>query len=383
MTEIEAARSERNKLSGEVAQAKRKGEACEDKMEGSRRLGEKISAGEKEISSIEPSLDEALLLLPNPPDPSIPDGDASANRVEKTVGEAKDPPGGAVPHWETAEKLGICDFERAVKISGARFYCLIGAGAALERALVSFMLDRHTRNHGYTEVFPPFLVNNASMTGTGQYPKFQEEYFVCERDGLSLIPTAEVPVTNLYRDEILPAEKLPVAHCAYTACFRREAGAAGRETRGVLRVHQFNKVELVRFVRPEKSHAELELLTGHAEAILEALGLAYRRVTLAAGDLGFSSSKTYDLEVWMPGQKRFVEISSCSNFCDFQARRMKIRLRRDAKTKPEILHTLNGSGLAVGRTWAAVLENFLEADGSVRVPEVLRTYLGGLERISR
>lgn len=347
-----------------------------------RAMGERIAALEGEAEAAGRDVEAVLLDLPNLPADDVPDGGAEANRVVRTGGPAPRPSHG-VPHWEIGTRLGLVDFDRGAKVAGARFYVLTGLGARLERALVNFMLDLHVNEHGYTEVFPPFLVNGESMTGTGQFPKFADEYYTCERDGLSLIPTAEVPVTNLHRDEILDGARLPIAYCAYTACFRREAGAAGKETRGVTRVHQFNKVELVRFVRPEDSPAALEELTGHAEAVLERLGLAYRRVLLAAGDTGFASAKTYDLEVWMPGQDRWVEVSSCSNFTDYQARRLKCRFRRkEAPGAPlELVHTLNGSGLAVGRTWAAILENGLREDGSVEVPEVLRPYLGGIDSI--
>ena len=296
------------------------------------------------------------------------------------------------PHWEIGEALGILDQERATKLSGARFAVLKGAGARLERALIGFMLDIHTTKHGYTEVLPPFMVNSKSLFGTGQLPKFGEDLFRCN-DGTEfvpgeyrdndhwLIPTAEVPVTNLYRDEILDDAKLPISLTAYTPCFRAEAGAAGRDTRGIIRQHQFQKVELVKFVRPEESEAEHEKLTRDAEEILELLGLSYRRVLLCAGDTGFSSAKTYDLEVWLPGQGLYREISSCSNFEAFQARRANIRFKPGSKGKNEFIHTLNGSGLAVGRTWLAILENYQQADGSVRIPEVLRPYMGGLEEI--
>jgi seryl-tRNA synthetase len=287
-----------------------------------------------------------------------------------------------VEHWTLGERLGILDFERAAKVTGARFTVYRGAGARLERALISFMLDLHTAEHGYTEILPPFMVNAESMRGTGQFPKFREEAFEMEKDGYYLVPTAEVPVTNLHRDEILDGSALPLCYTAYTPCFRREAGSYGKDTRGLIRQHQFNKVELVQFVAPEDSERGHEALTRHAEEVLRRLGLHYRVVDLCAGDLGFSAARTYDLEVWLPGQKTYREISSCSNFRDFQARRAAIRYRAEAGKKPALLHTLNGSGLAVGRTVVALLENGQQADGRVRIPEALRPYMGGLEIIS-
>ncbi|HZK67302.1 MAG TPA: serine--tRNA ligase, partial [Chloroflexota bacterium] len=284
-------------------------------------------------------------------------------------------------HWEIGERLGIMDFERAVKISGARFGVLKGLGARMERAIISFMLDLHTQEHGYTEIMPPYLVRRECMLGTGQLPKFEEDAYRTEPDDLFLVPTAEVPVTNLHREEILEPGSLPIYYVAYTACFRREAGSAGRDTRGLIRVHQFNKVELVKFVQPDSSYDELEKLLADAEDVLRRLGLPYRVSLMCTADLGFTAAKKYDPEVWMPGQDRFVEISSCSNFADFQARRANIRYRPEAGAKAEFVHTLNGSGLAVGRTMAAILENYQEADGSVTIPEALRPYMGGMERI--
>ena len=322
------------------------------------------------------------------------------NKTVKTWGEQKKFDFTPKPHWEIGEALGILDLERAAKLSGARFAVYMGAGARLERALIGFMLDSHTRQHGYTEVLPPFMVNSKSLFGTGQLPKFAEDLFRCsDADAEAatrgdykdndhwLIPTAEVPVTNLYRDEILSDADLPISFAAYTPCFRAEAGAAGKDTRGIIRQHQFQKVELVKFTRPEESDAEHERLTRDAEEILEALGLPYRRVLLCTGDTGFSSAKTYDLEVWLPGQNLYREISSCSNFDAFQARRANIRYRPSAapgaKAKPEFVHTINGSGLAVGRTWLAIVENYQQADGSVLVPELLRPYMGGMDRITK
>jgi seryl-tRNA synthetase len=328
------------------------------------------------------ALNELLLGIPNLPDASLPVGrDESANRLEREWGtppvfdfEVKD-------HVELGEGLGIVDFERAAKIAGARFALLRGLGARLERALINFMLDVHTGEHGYTEVLPPFMANSDSLRGTGQLPKFAEDLFHLEGTDYFLIPTAEVPVTNIHRDEILDGGQLPLYYTAFTPCFRSEAGSYGKDTRGMIRQHQFNKVELVKFVCPEDSWDELEKLTANAEAILQKLGLAYRVMTLSTGDLGFSAAKTYDIEVWLPAQNAYREISSCSNFTDYQARRAGIRFKRDKK--PEYVHTLNGSGLAVGRTIVALLENYQQADGSVIIPEVLRPYMGGVERIAR
>ena len=329
------------------------------------------------------ALEEQLLFLPNLPDEAVPEGaGAEDNVVVRTWGEPPTFDFEPVEHWTLGERLGILDFERAAKVTGARFTVYRGAGARLERALISFMLDLHTTEHGYTEILPPFMVNAESMRGTGQFPKFREEAFEMEKDGYYLVPTAEVPVTNLHRDEILDGSALPLCYTAYTPCFRREAGSYGKDTRGLIRQHQFNKVELVQFVAPEDSERGHEALTRHAEEVLRRLGLHYRVVDLCAGDLGFSAARTYDLEVWLPGQKTYREISSCSNFRDFQARRAAIRYRAEAGKKPALLHTLNGSGLAVGRTVVALLENGQQADGRVRIPEALRPYMGGLEIIS-
>jgi len=322
-----------------------------------------------------------MLRLPNIPHASVPDGVDDADNVEVRRWGEPVRPQEAKPHWEIGAELGLFDFERGAKVAGARFTFLTGLGARLQRALINFMLDLHTTEHGYDEVFPPFLVTEASMIGTGQLPKFAEDVFRCQGRDLYLIPTAEVPVTNLYRDEILPAEQLPIYHVAYSACFRAEAGAHGRDTRGLIRLHQFNKVELVKFVEPESSYEELEKLVANAEAVLQRLELPYRVVEVCTGDVGFAAAKKYDPEVWMPSYDRYVEISSCSNFEDFQARRANIRYRPKGGGRPRFVHTLNGSGLAVGRTLAAILENHLQPDGSVRIPEALRPYMGGLERI--
>jgi len=379
--ELEQSRAEQNRASAEIARAKKSGaDACEA-IEAMRRVKEKIAALEQQVAEIDEALSQRLLSLPNIPDDSVPDGASSEdNPVIRTWGEPRRFSFEPRDHVEIGRILGILDFDRAAKLSGARFSLSFGPGALLERALINFMLDLHTREHGYTEVLPPFMVNSDSMRGTGQLPKFAEDLFRVEGADLWLIPTAEVPVTNIHRDEILDADRLPLYYTAYTPCFRSEAGSYGKDTRGMIRQHQFNKVELVKFTCPEDSWDELEKLTANAEAVLQQLGLPYRVVTLCAGDLGFSAAKTYDLEVWLPGQHAYREISSCSNFTDFQARRASIRFRREGG-KPEFVHTLNGSGLAVGRTAVAILENYQEEDGSVIIPEALRPYMNGMERI--
>ncbi|RMH57257.1 MAG: serine--tRNA ligase [Candidatus Hydrogenedentota bacterium] len=370
--EVEELQSQRNSLSREIGFAKRGGGDPAEIISRVQEIKKVLPEREAELKAVASELERLLLEIPNLPAPEIPDGEP---RILKTVG---DTPRHGTPHWEIGERLGMLDTARGVKVAQARFYLLRGDGAALERALISFMLDLQIQKRGYQEVIPPFLVNLDSMTGTGQYPKFAEDFFTCEKDGLALVPTAEVPVTNLHRDEIL--EELPLKYTAWTPCFRREAGSYGKETRGLIRVHQFNKIELVRFTKPGESDAALEELTADAESVLETLGLPYRRVVLPADDLGFSARKTYDLEVWMPGVERYVEISSCSNFGDFQARRMRIRYRPKPGAKPQFVHTLNGSALAVGRTWAAILENGFREDGSVEIPPVLRPYLNGRVR---
>jgi seryl-tRNA synthetase len=347
-----------------------------------REVAAEIKSQEAELKSVEEALSAALLVIPNVPDDDLPLGASDAdNQVVRVVGARPSFSFTPKEHWELGERLGLLDFERAVKVAQTRFSVLKGPLARLERALIQFMLNLHTEEHGYTEILPPFLVNYGSMQGTGQFPKFQEDAFILERDSLALIPTAEVPVTNLHRDEILDGASLPVKYTAYTPCFRREAGSYGRDTRGLIRQHQFEKVELVQFVRPEDSDAALEALTGHAEEVLKRLGLHYRVSMLCTGDIGFSAAKTYDLEVWLPGQNTYREISSCSNFRDFQARRAAIRYRPDATSKPQLCHTLNGSALAVGRTLVAILENYQQEDGSVVVPEALRPYMGGVDVI--
>jgi seryl-tRNA synthetase len=348
-----------------------------------REVSQQIKGLDDELRGIEEEFDLFLLTVPNIPHASVPVGRSESDNVEiRSHGEKPSFDFEAKPHWEIGESLGILDFERGAKITGARFTLYRGMGARLERALINFMLDLHTEQHGYLEMLPPFMVNRESMTGTGQLPKFEDDLFRLEGLDYYLIPTAEVPVTNIHRGEILRSAELPLRYTAYTPCFRKEAGSYGKDTRGLIRQHQFNKVELVKFARPEQSYSELELLLDNAEEVLRRLGLHYRVVELCTGDLGFSAAKTYDIEVWLPGQEAYREISSCSNFEDFQARRAGIRFRDEEKAKPEFVHTLNGSGLAVGRTLVAILENYQSADGSVRIPEVLRPYVGGAVAIS-
>ncbi|RMG86854.1 MAG: serine--tRNA ligase [Candidatus Dadabacteria bacterium] len=383
LQELEALRSRRNAASKEVGRIKREGGDATGLMEEVRQVGERIKALEAELREVEPELDGLLLRVPNIPHDSVPVGRSEEdNPVVRTWGEPPAFDFEPLPHWEIGERLGILDFERAAKITGARFVVLRGLGSRLERALIQFMLDLHTGEHGYTEVWPPFMVNSKAMTGTGQLPKFQEDLFHLTDTDYYLVPTAEVPVTNLHADEILDEEALPIRYTAYTPCFRAEAGAYGKDTRGMIRQHQFDKVELVKFAHPDRSYEELETLTRNAEEVLRRLGLPYRVVTLCTGDLGFSAAKTYDLEVWLPGQGRYREISSCSNFEDFQARRANIRFRPKGGKGTELVHTLNGSGLAVGRTLVAILENYQREDGSVVVPEALRPYMGGVEVIA-
>ena len=400
ITQSEQLKARRNELSQQVGALKKSGrhDDAAAVMDETRALKTRLDELDSAAAALDERMRLALASVPNLTRDEVPAGTSEAdNQVVKTWGEPKKYDFEPRPHWEVGESLGILDLERAAKLSGARFAVYMGAGARLERALIGFMLDMHTAQHGYTEVLPPFMVNSKSLFGTGQLPKFAEDLFRCsdaDADAAArgefkdsdhwLIPTAEVPVTNLYRDEILDETRLPISLTAYTPCFRAEAGAAGKDTRGIIRQHQFQKVELVKFTRPEHSDAEHEKLTRHAEEILEALDLPYRRVLLCSGDTGFSSAKTYDLEVWLPGQRLYREISSCSNFEAFQARRANIRFRPGgAKAKPEFIHTLNGSGLAVGRTWLAILENYQQADGSVLIPEPLRPYMGGLDKIVR
>jgi len=381
--EAEKLKSLRNQESEEIARKKKLGESADEQIARMKEVSQKIKEMDEKISQTEAELQNILLTIPNIPDDSVPIGKTDADNVEvRRWQEPTEFDFTPKPHWDIGENLGILDFERAGKISGSRFTVYRGAGARLERALVNFMLDLHTEKHGYKEIFPPFIVNRDSMTGTGQLPKFEEDAFkLYNNNDYFLIPTAEVPVTNLYRNEILSKEDLPICHVAYSGCFRAEAGSAGRDTRGLIRQHQFNKVELVKFTDVESSMEELEKLTADAEEVLKLLGLPYRVVALCTGDLGFSSAKTYDIEVWMPSYGRYVEISSCSNFKDFQARRAKIQYRPEKGARPMYVHTLNGSGLAVGRTTAAILENYQQADGSVVIPELLRKYMGNMSKI--
>ena len=373
--DVEDKKAARNTASQEVARLKKAKENADALIAETRTLGDAIAALESKLAAVEQELDGILMTIPNITLPAVPEGGESANRVIRSWGEPRAATG-VRPHWEIGEALGILDLARGAKISGSGFIVLRGLGARLVRALTSFMLDLHTREHGYEETVVPYLVNRATMTGTGQLPKFEEDMYRVADDDLFLVPTAEVPVTNLYREDVLEASQLPLALTAYTPCFRREAGAAGKDTRGLIRVHQFDKVELVRLATPESSVRELEVLTGHAEIVLQKLGLPYRVVLLAAGDTGFASAMTYDLEVWAPGVDKWLEVSSCSVFTDFQARRANIRYRPAAGEKPRFVHTLNGSGLAFPRTIIALLEHFQNADGSVTVPAALRPYLG-------
>lgn len=377
----ETLKAERNRVSDEISKVKDKSQV-QDQILQMRAVSQEIKKQDEELKQLDEKLESLLLTIPNLPHPGTPLGHSEEENV--LVRSWGNPPSFDFEpknHWEIGEQLGILDFERAAKITGARFALYKGAGARLERALISFMLDLHTTEHGYTEVLPPFMVNRASMTATGQLPKFEEDLFKLVDPDFLLIPTAEVPVTNIHRDEILKKADLPISYTAYTPCFRREAGAYGKDTRGLIRQHQFNKVELVKFVHPAESDAALEQLTGHAERVLQLLELPYRVMALCSGDIGFSACRTYDLEVWLPGQNVYREISSCSSFGDFQARRGGIRFREDDKSKPEFVHTLNGSGLAVGRALVAILENCQQADGSVDIPKVLRPYMGGLAKI--
>lgn len=385
--QVEDLRHQLKKGSEEVARLKREKRPAEEAMAAMKSVGETIKVHEDRLRATEERLAHIALRLPNLPHASVPDGHDAADNVE--VRRWGSPPRLSAParsHWDLGEALGILDFDRAVRMAKARFAVLTGLGARLERALINYMLDMHTTLHGYREVMPPLMVNRAAMTGTGQLPKFEEDLFQMRDEELFLIPTAEVPVTNLHREEILAEETLPIRYTAYTPCFRREAGSYGKDTRGLIRLHQFNKVELVVFAKAEHSYDELERLTSHAEAVLQGLELHYRVITLCKGDMGFSSAKTYDIEVWLPSQQTFREISSCSNFEAFQARRANIRCRPKAgkkESKPEFVHTLNGSGLAVGRTLVAILENYQQPDGSVTIPTVLQPYMGGIQTIGR
>jgi seryl-tRNA synthetase len=374
----ESLKSAKKKLSQEVGALKQQGKNADTMMEEVKKINVKIKELDEKIRVYEEEVHKRLLKIPNLPDVSIPDGeDETANKAVRTWGSKPDLGFEPKNHVELGEDLGLLDFKRAAKIAGSRFAVYKGTGAKLLRGLINFMVDVQTRENGYEEIYPPFLVNRESMTGTGQLPKFEEELFKMQDDPLYLIPTAEVPVTNLHREEVLGEELLPICYAAYTPCFRREAGSYGKDTRGLIRQHQFDKVELVKFVPPEKSSDELEVLLGDAESILQKLNLHYRVVELCSGDLGFSAAKTYDLEVWIPSQNTYREISSCSNFSDYQARRAQIRYKKKAGGKPEFVHTLNGSGLAAGRLFVAVLENFQRADGSVELPDAIRPYMHG------
>ena len=384
LVETEVLKKRRNESSKQIGKIVKDGgdaSALKDEM---RAVGDTVATLESELGTVDAELGDRLLEFPNEPHADVPPGTGEDdNLVVRSWGRPPEFGFPARAHWDLGPELGILDFERATKIAGARFAVLTGAGARLERALIQLMLDIHTAEHGYIEVVPPFLVNADALRGTGQLPKFEADLFRVEPGGYYLVPTAEVPLTNLRAGEILEPDELPIVMAAYTPCFRSEAGSYGKDVRGLIRQHQFNKVELVHVVRPEDSWDALERLTAHAETVLQRLRLPYRVVTLCTGDLGFSAAKTYDLEVWLPGQDRYREISSCSNCTDFQARRAQIRFRREKGAKPELVHTLNGSGLAVGRTLVAILENFQREDGSVTVPEALRPYMGGIERIVR
>lgn len=384
LQEAEELKRLRNRVSKEIGLSKGDRAAVERKKEEMRQVSGKIKELDEELRRFDGEMEQILLRLPNIPDPAVPSGEDEADNMEvRSWGEPPQFPFSPRPHWEIGEMLGIIDFPRAGKITGSRFALYCGDGARLERALINFMLDLHTGEHGYREIFPPFLVNSGSMTGTGQLPKFAEDAFKVEGADYYLIPTAEVPVTNLHRDEILDAADLPLRYVAYSACFRSEAGAHGRDTRGLIRNHQFNKVELVKFVHPDNSFQELEVLRSDAEAILQGLELPYRVMLLCTGDMGFASAKTYDLEAHSPGADQWLEVSSCSCFTDFQARRARVKFRPEPHLKSEFVHTLNGSGLALPRTMVAVLENYQNKDGTVTVPEVLRPYMKGQEVIDR
>ena len=383
LVNVEADKSRRNQVSAEIPKLKKAGQDTSAIMAEMKALGDDVRILDQKVKDIDAEIEYIMLRLPNIPNELVPDGATDADNIEiKRWGEPKvfgfDPKA----HWDIGTDLDILDFERAGKITGSRFTILKGFGSSLERAVINYYLDTHTE-YGYKEIFPPFMVNRTSMTGTGQLPKFEEDAFKVTNDDYFLIPTAEVPVTNMYRDETFSGDDLPLKHVAYSACFRAEAGSAGRDTRGLIRQHQFNKVELVKFTKPEDSYAELDKLVEDAERVLQGLGIPYRIVRICKGDLGFTAALKYDIEVWMPSYNRYVEISSCSNFEDFQSRRINIKYKEPPKDKPQFVHTLNGSGVAIGRTVAAILENFQNADGSVTIPEVLRPYLKGKEAITK
>ncbi|MFK5952801.1 MAG: serine--tRNA ligase [Desulfobacterium sp.] len=383
LQEIETLRHQRNVVSDDIATMKKSGQNADASIKEMRTVSETIKSLNQALADIEQGINQFMISMPNLPHPDVPQGlTEDDNRLERQVGTPRKFDFPVQAHWDIGDSLGILDFPRAAKITGARFPLYLGSGARLERALINLMLDLHTNEHGYTEVLPPFIVNRKSLTGTGQLPKFEEDLFKLENSDYFMIPTSEVPLTNIYRDEILTEDKLPIKFTAYTPCFRSEAGSHGRDTRGLIRQHQFNKVEMVKYTTPETSYAELESLLNNAETILKRLELPYQVVTLCTGDLGFSAAKTYDIEVWMPGQDTYREISSCSNCVDFQARRANIKFRRTGVKKSELVHTLNGSGLAVGRCVAAILENYQQPDGSVKIPDVLIPYMGGKEVIN-
>lgn len=382
LIKVEEMKNERNKKSSEVPKLKKAGEDATALLNEMKDLADRIKEFDVELNKIDEKIEYLLLRIPNVPSPEVPEGETDEDNVEiKRWGEPRKFDFELKAHWDLGTDLNALDFERAGKVTGSRFTFYKGLGARLERAIISYFLDTHTEKNGYTEVLPPYMVNRQSMTGTGQLPKFEEDAFKIQEDDYFLIPTAEVPVTNMHRDEILKGSDLPLKYAAYSACFRSEAGSAGRDTRGLIRQHQFNKVELVKFVKPEDSYKELEKLVNDAESVLQGLGLPYRIVKICKGDLGFTAAFKYDIEVWMPSYNRYVEISSCSNFEDFQGRRANIRYKEDAKSKPQFVHTLNGSGVAIGRTVAAVLENYQREDGKVEIPEALRQYMGGREVI--
>lgn len=382
LVEVEVLKNKRNQDSGEIAKLKKVGQSADALMIEMKELSDKIKQFDVKLSEIDSKIEYIMLRIPNIPNPAVPEGDTDLDNVEiRKWSEPTKFQFDPKSHWDLGTNLNILDFERAGKVTGSRFTFYRGLGARLERAVISYFLDTHTEKHGYEEILPPYMVNRTSMTGTGQLPKFEEDAFIVSNNDYFLIPTAEVPVTNFYRDEVLKGEDLPIKHVAYSGCFRAEAGSAGRDTRGLVRQHQFNKVELVKFTKPEQSYEELEKLTHDAEEVLQELGIPYRVVRICKGDLGFTAALKYDIEVWMPSYNRYVEISSCSNFEDFQARRANIKYKEAPKDKPQYIHTLNGSGVAVGRTVAAILENYQQADGSIIIPEVLRPYMGGREII--
>jgi len=376
LVEVENLKSKRNQVSAEIPKLKKAGEDVQGIMAEMRELGDKIKEFDTKVSEVDSKIEYILLRIPNIPNPQVPEGETDEDNIEiKKWGEATKFDFEAKAHWDLGTDLDILDFERGGKVAGSRFTMYKGLGARLERAVISYFLDKHTFENGYEEVLPPYMVNRDSMTGTGQLPKFEEDAFKVENNGYFLIPTAEVPVTNMYRNETFKGDELPVKHVAYSACFRAEAGSAGRDTRGLIRQHQFNKVELVKFCKPEQSYEELDKLVKDAESVLQGLGLPYRIVRICKGDLGFTAALKYDIEVWMPSYNRYVEISSCSNFEEFQARRANIKYKETPKDKPQFVHTLNGSGVAIGRAVAAILENYQREDGTVELPEALRRYM--------